>query len=412
MSPYWTVWTSALLFYSAFYTLLVPMPLYLEAVGLPDWQIGFVMGSLGVASLFGRPLAGWINDSLGSRLVILFGTLSLGIGAALVSFTSNPALLFGLRLLQAGGYVLFTTAATALVADLSLPARRGAALALFGAAANVAITIIPGTVGAQLDQLTLGGAFWLSGGLALLASGLVWGAIPRSQNNTSLYHMGGWQAIQRTVLRSPQAFATTYSRYVSRFLALHAPMQGPMLTSWLYGVSFGPSFFTFLPLLMERRGFEQVQLAYAIYGITIISTRILTRRLNDRPNRTWVLVLSMLVNTVGLAGFAFAQTLPMLLGSTALIAAGSGVVHPSLIAMCVDRMEDDQRGRATAGFYLAFDLGIGIGHWILGPVLDSFGLAEMFMTAALISISGAISAPAMVGKFETMRAAQRAAELQ
>ena len=78
--------------------------------------------------------------------------------------------------------------------------------------------------------------------------------------------------------------------------------------------------------------------------------------------------------------------------------------------MCVDRMEDDQRGRATAGFYLAFDLGIG--HWILGPVLDSFGLAEMFMTAALISISGAISALALVGKFETMRAAQRAVELQ
>ena len=99
MSRYWTVWSATLLFFGAFYALLVPIPRYLEAVGLPDWQIGFVLGAFGVASLFGRPLAGAVNDSLGSRPIILFGTAALAAGAALMSFTTSPLLLFGLRVL-------------------------------------------------------------------------------------------------------------------------------------------------------------------------------------------------------------------------------------------------------------------------------------------------------------------------
>ena len=215
MSRYWAVWSAALLFFAAFYALLVPIPLYLEAVGLPDWQIGLVLGAFGVASLVGRPLTGAVSDSLGNRPVILFGTVALAAGAALMSFTSNPLLLFGLRVLQAAGYVTFTTAATALVADLAEPQRRGSALALFGAAANVAITLTPAAVSAGLDLLTpqfvchastcptwctqapepagaveglcpLWGrgighsAFFLSSVVSLLAGALVWRAIPQA----------------------------------------------------------------------------------------------------------------------------------------------------------------------------------------------------------------------------------------
>ncbi|MDE0080384.1 MAG: MFS transporter [Caldilineaceae bacterium] len=95
MTRYWTVWSSALLFFAAFYALLVPIPLYLEAAGLPDWQIGLVLGAFGIASLVGRPLTGALCDSLGSRPVILFGTAALAVGAAAMSFTANPVLLFG-----------------------------------------------------------------------------------------------------------------------------------------------------------------------------------------------------------------------------------------------------------------------------------------------------------------------------
>ena len=360
---YWTVWAATLLFFAAFYTLLVPLPLYLDRVGLPDWEIGLILGAFGIASLVGRPLAGSLSDRLGSKPVILCGTLSLLIGALGVTQTEWPVALFGLRILQAAGYVAFTTASTALIAQLAPVARRGAAIALFGAAANVAITVTPAIVSASLGLLTLQGAFWLCGGLALLAGILVWTTIP----NETL--AGGRRLGLLETLTPP------------------APLRTAMLTTALFGVAFG-AFYSFLPLLAERRGLQPVGLAYTVYGGSIILTRILTANLLDRPDRTQVLAPSLLVTTVGLAGFAFADNWPLLLASAALMAAGSGIAHPALIALCVDRMPDSERGRATASFYLAFDLGIGMGNWLLGPVLGSFGLMGMYALAAGISLAG------------------------
>ena len=47
---YWTIWVATLLFFVAFYTLLIPFPLYLADVNLPDWQIAVVLGAMGIAS--------------------------------------------------------------------------------------------------------------------------------------------------------------------------------------------------------------------------------------------------------------------------------------------------------------------------------------------------------------------------
>jgi MFS family permease len=171
-----------------------------------------------------------------------------------------------------------------------------------------------------------------------------------------------------------------------------------MLTTALFGISFG-AFYAFLPLLAERRGFEPVGLAYTVYGGSIILTRLLTANLLDLPDRSQVLVPALLVTTVGLVGFAFAENWALLLVSAALMAAGSGVAHPALIALCVDRMPDDERGRATASFYLAFDLGIGMGNWLLGPVLGSFGLQGMYLLAAGIGLVGVATAR-WIGKGE------------
>ncbi|MDE0462290.1 MAG: MFS transporter [Caldilineaceae bacterium] len=416
MSRYWTVWTAALLFFAAFYALLVPIPLYLEAEGLPDWQIGLVLGAFGVASLVGRPLTGAVSDSLGSRPVILFGTVALAAGAVLMSFTSNPALLFLLRVLQAAGYVTFTTAATALVADLAEPERRGAALALFGAAANVAITLTPAAVSAGLDLLTpqfacptapcpawctqaleaastvedscpLWGrgighsAFFLSSGLSLLACALVWWVIPRATTPAV------------PVFRPAQ------------LVSLPKPLRGPMLTTALFGISFG-ALFAFLPLLAERRELASVGAAYTVYGVAIIATRILTGRLLDRVNRGQVLLPALVVNAIGLAGLAASADTLLLAGSAVLMGIGSGISHPALIAICVDRMPPAQRGRATAGFYLAFDLGIGAGSWLLGLVLDGFGLTGLYIAASVVSVIGALTAPHLSGSRYTEKEAE------
>ncbi|MBX2999373.1 MAG: MFS transporter [Caldilineaceae bacterium] len=355
---FWTTWSAALLFFAGFYAIIVPLPLYLEEIGLPDWQIGLIMGAFGIASLVGRPLAGALTDSVGFRPVILFGTAGLALGAVGVGFVTWPPLLFGLRILQAAGYVAFTTAATSLISDLAPAARRGAAIALFGIAANAAITLVPAAISAGLTLLTLRGAFLLCGALAILGGALVWFTVPAREDVRRPF-------VMRSILNFP------------------AVLHAPMLTTWLFGIGFGV-FYQFLPLLAERRGLAPVGLAYTVYGLSIIGTRLLTGRLMDRPDRRQVLPPAALLMAAGLSTFAIADQLWMLLAAAALTAVGGGLFHPALIAIHVDSIPE--RGRATAAFYLAFDLGIGLGAWILAPVLDSFGLTLFFLAGAVISL--------------------------
>jgi len=289
----------------------------------------------------------------------LFGSIALAIGGFGVPLTADPAVLFGLRMLQAAGYVAFTTASTALVSALIGDHERGRFLALYGAAANVAITIVPAVVTTLLPSIGLVGAFVSSGVMAIGAGLLIWWVIPRQELSDTRF-------VWRQVFSYPRQ------------------LWPAMATTALFGVGFG-AYFQYLPLLAEKRGIEQLGLAYTVYGIAIITTRLVTGRLLDMPDRRRVLLPAAIVMATGLFGFALADSLWMLLVAAALTASGGGVFHPALIAIHVDSIE--ARGKATAAFYLAFDLGIGIGAWLLAPILEYAGIGVMYMVAAAITLA-------------------------
>jgi len=370
---YWTAWAATLIFFAGFYTLLVPLPRYLTQIGLPDWQIGLILGAFGVASLFLRTVAGVGVDRWGSRRVMMLGAGGLVVGAVCVVLTANPLALLGLRLLQAVGYVAFTTAGTALIIELTPEEERGRRLAIFGAAANVAITLTPAAATALLTVLPLAAGFWLAGLLALIGGALAaLIAGPRRQQRTVRGLRQGWRF-------PPQLWL-------------------PMTMASLFGAGFA-AFFLFAPILSERRDVTP-GLLYTVYGVGIIATRIVGSRWLDRVGTGQTLLLAAILKGSGLALAAFGTT-PLTLGlASLLIAAGSGLFHPVLIAHHA-RLLPDEPGQATAGFYLGFDLGIGLGSWLLGVVLDVAGLTWLFLTATALVLATVPLLPALVAPLRT-----------
>lgn len=69
---YWITWVSTFLFFIAFYALIVPLPRYLTGVGLPDWQVGLVLGATGIASLLTRSISGILTDRSDSPPLMAF----------------------------------------------------------------------------------------------------------------------------------------------------------------------------------------------------------------------------------------------------------------------------------------------------------------------------------------------------
>lgn len=365
-ADYRTTWAASLLFFGAFYTLLVPLPRYLVSINLADWQTGVVLGVFGVASLVGRPLAGAWSDMWGVRRVLLLGAAALIMGALGMSMTGSFALLVGLRLLQGLGYVCFTTAATAHVAELAEPERRGQLLAWFGAAANVAMTLTPATVATILPVLTVRGAFWLVAVLALASAGLV----------------------LRLRATAQHAAADVRGRAM---LAIPRAVWLPMLLTAIAGCAFG-AFFQFMPLLVDRRGDVSAGVLYTAYGVAIIATRLLTGRLIDTAAPPAMLRVSFLASVIGLLLLAGTSATPALVVAALLIAAGGGTQTPMLIRIHVERTPENARGRAVAWYYLGFDLGMSSGAWLLAPALQWLGISALFMVAAAVACSGIVLA--------------------
>ncbi len=351
---YWMVWGATLAFFAAFYALLTPLPRYLGLVGLPDWQIGMVLGTFGVASLLGRPLAGLATDRWGPRPVMLLGAGCLLVGALAVVSTGNVLLLTGLRLLQAAGYVAFTTAGTGFVVLLTTPAERGRRMAIFGTAANLAITLTPALVSALLVLLPLSTGFLLAGALALVAGLIAWRLPP-----ISLEAAGG----------------TTGQLSFPRRLWV------PMLTAGLLGAGFA-AFFQFVPILAERRATIAVGWLYTTYGLGLILTRFSAGRLVDRWGTRRMLLVTSLLMASGLALFSVATTPAQLIPATLLVAA-AGLFHPTLITHHAALLPEAP-GRASAAFYVGFDLGIGLGSWVLGAALQAGGPGALYLSATLI----------------------------
>jgi predicted MFS family arabinose efflux permease len=366
---YWTAWAATLIFFAGFYTLLVPLPRYLALIGLPDWQIGVILGAFGVASLLWRTVAGVAVERWDSRRVMIAGAGALVVGAVCVALTANPLVLGLLRLLQAAGYVAFTTAGTALIIELTPDEERGRRLAIFGAAANVAITLAPAVAAALLTIVPLAGGFWLSGALALVGGALAaLISAPRRRPGPSRDWRHGW--------RFPRIFWL------------------PMAMAGLFGAGFA-AFFLFAPILSERRDVPP-GLLYTVYGVGIIATRVVGSRWLDRAGTERTLLLSATVLGSGLVVVAVATT-PLWLGlASLLVAIGSGLFHPVLIAHHA-RLLPGAPGQASAGFYLGFDLGIGLGSWLLGVVLDLAGLVWLFLTAALLVALTVPLLPALAG---------------
>ena len=354
---YWVTWVATLLFFAGFYTLLVPLPKALEAAGLADWQIGLVLGAFGLASVIGRPAAGLAVDRWGARPVMLCGALALVVGALGVPLAHDVVSLFGLRLLQAAGYVAFTTGGTSLAIALTPPTERGRRLAIFGAAANVSMTLAPAAASFLLLIAPLETAFLLSAGLALVA-GLV--AV----------------SLRATPHRSEDRARTTGS-------ALIGQLAVAMISTALVGAAFA-AFFQFAPILADRRGGVVAGALYTAYGVAIILARLVGGRAIDRLGigRTMVLAACLLCLGLGLTALAYGA--PLLLFATLLIAIGSGLSHPALLAHHAALLPNAP-GTATAAFYFGFDLGLGLGSWILGVVLELAGLAGLYAAGALFA---------------------------
>lgn len=348
--------------FAAFYSLVAVLPLYVA--GAREWEVGLVVGSMGISSILIRPHSGRWVDRVGRKPLLTTGAFITGVALVSYALTDQVYPLVAIRLLHGLGMTLFTTAGLTLVADFAPPARRGEAMGFYSTSNNIAQVYAPVvgfTIADRLDFEWLFVAAALSAVVSLMAASLV--RQPKA-------------AWQRPLL-------LPVGDLISRSALLPATVFGTL------ALTLG-SMQAFLPQFAEEQDLGNPGLFFTLFGVTLVSLRTLVGMISDRFGRASIIVpgFAVGITAVGLLSQTTQPALfllvPVLWGSA--FAAG----HTGLLALTADRAGPEERGAAMATFALAWDSGAVMGAMGLGIVATLSGYPAVFALAAGICLGGLV----------------------
>ena len=161
----------------------------------------------------------------------------------------------------------------------------------------------------------------------------------------------------------------------------------PSVAMAVLAVTYG-SILTFLPLFALQQGIVNPGLFFTAYGLTVIAVQILAGRVSDWVGRVRVIVPAMVLLALAFPVLASVQSLPLLLGVAVLYGLGFGGARVNLNALMVDRVPTSIRGMAMSIGYGSFDLGIGLGSYLLGWVAQIWGYQVMYGSVGVVCLLG------------------------
>ena len=359
---------STLLFFESMFLLLAILPVFIvQELHGTESQVGMVLGVFALAAVMIRPTSGWLVERWNRKLGLILGTVIYCIGPLLYTMAESVPMMIGFRLFHGLGIALFTTASSVLVADIAPPSRRGEAMGYYGMMMNVAMATGPVLGAALVERSGFTQLFWLSALLALASLLVV--------------------ALLSEPPRTPRHAPADPSKRAS-LLSRSAVFPG--FIAICMTMSFG-AVLSFLPLFVQDRELGNPGLYFIVYSIAVIVARPVSGKWSDRFGRAPVIIPGLIFLTIAMTVLAYTTSVPVLLSVAALQGLGFGTVQPALMAFCVDRSTEQDRGPALATLMMAFDIGHGLSSIGLGLLLEQTNFTSMFLFTAGVSLLGAVT---------------------
>jgi MFS family permease len=363
---------------AGFHGFTASLPVALARAGVPDPQIGLIVGVAALVQVPAAFAAGVIVDRVGGLRVFTIGGIAYVIGSAIIALpgvepggSAAPFVLA--RVFQGIGIAGILPSALSLVPYLTEPARRGFALAFVGSAHNLTLVAIPPLSLAVLAATSLHGVALVMIGLVLIGLLLVWVAPFALRPAQASGADGHARAPQREAKRR---FGFAFRR------AWAAPIGIIVLYIAHWGV-----IVAYLPQRAEAAGAD-IGLFFVADGVAIILSRVPSGWLVDRIRPIILMLVGLTMTAAMLILLAFPPTTPMLVIAGLLSGAGAGLVMTPVLVELSRRSGDADRGSAFSLFSAAQATALVLGSIGGAGLVAAFGF-EVTILATLIGIAGA-----------------------
>ncbi|MBX0357991.1 MFS transporter [Halobacillus sp. Nhm2S1] len=361
------VCASNFLVFLVFYLLFVTMPIYtIESIGVAEGEAGLIITVFLLAAILIRPFSGqWVESSGRKPVVVIALSIFLGSSFLYLWFDSFSALLV-IRFIQGIGFGMGTTALGAIAADVVPDQRKGEGLGYFAMSMNFAMVIGPFLGLTLIQNAGFTVMFYVCVALAVLA--LLTGIVIRVD---------------------PLAAPAKKSIVPSMHNLLEKPVIPIALTGAVMALAYA-GVLSFVSVYANQLGLaEAASYFFVVYALVLLVSRPFTGRWFDQYGENVIVIPSILIFGAGMLILSFANTAFVLLLAGGLIGLGWGTLVPSLQTIALKKVPE-RAGSATATFFTIFDIGIGVGSYVVGAIATGIGFSSLYFNSSFVVLGAVV----------------------
>lgn len=338
------------------FAIIIPLlTFYADSFGATEFQTGLLVSSYALMQMIGAPILGRLSDKYGRRPVFLISIFGTFIGLLVLGFANSLWMLFASRLLS-GITAGNISVAQAYISDITDEKNRARGMGMFGAAFGIGFILGP-ALGGMLSVYGFAVPSFVSAGLAFINLLTVYFWLPESLTEE--------QRAELAAKKKPEISINAL------FAALQRPVVGSLL--WVrfgFAIAFN-SFQTVFPLyVLYRFGLDAQRTGYilAYMGVILVAMQGgAIGPLSMRFKESKLLVTFLGFSLVGMIGWAFTPSVPLLLVAMFPMAVGAGSFNALINSAISKAVTPDE-----VGGMLGFGAGLESATRVVMPALASY----------------------------------------
>lgn len=328
---------------------------------------GLVSSIFIIGSLIGRLGAGRFIGIKGPTNILWVGLSFFTITSLFYFLANSIPLLLVNRLAQGVAVGIIGTATGTIVAHILPRARKGEGIGYFSLSAVLATAIGP-FIGILLLKMENGFTIMFTMNLALSILCILFLAAVK---------------LKLAPIKQPEK-TEVKSSILSQFIE---PKAVPIsFVALIIGFSYS-GVMTFLSFYAESINLvSAASYFFLVYAIVIIISRPFTGKLMDTKGANIIVYPCIVLFAIGMLLFSQASAGWMLLLAAAFIGIGYGNFNSVAQTIAVKVTEPHRFGLATATYFILFDIGLGVGPYILGFIVPNTGYRTIFVAMVAVIV--------------------------
>mgnify|MGYP000985817893 CR=1 FL=1 len=370
-SKLWTkdfimVSASNFLLFVSFYLLMVTLAMYsIEQFQVSGSIAGLASSIFVLGAVVVRPMVGNLLARIGMKKLLVFGLVLFFFVTILYFPINSIGWMLLIRFIHGFAFGISSTATGTIAVDVIPPSRRGEGMGYFATSNNLAMSIGP-FIGLMTLQYFSGDTIFIITTIISITALLtaLYMKVPEVKVNY----------IEKT--RKQKFHINDYfekSAYPISILMLILGIANSSILSFINAYS------------VEINLVSAASFFFVMYAVFLLMSRPITGRLYDKKGENSVIYPAIALFGLGLIVLSQASSGIALLVAGAIIGVGFGTLQSSAQTIAVSGVPHARVGLATSTFYVFYDLGMGMGPFLLGYVMQVTGFRGLYLAMSVIA---------------------------